>query len=258
MTEHPSFGVLLARLSRHRGLDIAGLSRAAQVPEPELKAVLDGAVPSPSLLQQIATAFSLHTADILVIAGLPVPDDLAPLDMKASSEVDKVVRYAIGLHAEQRRQLREYVHSLPQRDRSQHVQMLPVYEQYEPSFGAMIARMLRNRNLDWSSSAKVLFRLTGIGPLSASTVGAIGHGRKELSPELLVGFATVLAISAGDLAALTGIDLGDRLMPASPASADVAGLIWDIRRLTADQMRQVCDAAKSNSLPKGAPENTDK
>ncbi|WP_143740183.1 hypothetical protein [Micromonospora echinospora] len=51
----------------------------------------------------------------------------------------------------------------------------------------MIVRMLRNRNLNSLNSAKMLYRLAGIGPLSAATIHAVGYGRKELSPELLSG-----------------------------------------------------------------------
>ncbi len=244
MTERPDFRVLLARLHQHRELDVATLSQAASVPEPELQAVLDGAMPTSSLLRRVAPAFHLHSADLFVMAGLPVPEDLGPLDAKASSTVHGLVRLAIRLDAERRQELRQYAQTLPQQDRDEHVPMLPAYEEYEPSFGAMIVRMLRNRNLDWSSSAKILFRLTGVGPLSASTIGAIGHGRKELSPELLVGFATVLAIPADDLAAVVGIGLSDAVPATNAVATDVAELIWDVRRLTVNQIQQVCAVAK--------------
>jgi hypothetical protein len=198
------------------------------------------------MVDRIARVFGLHVADFLVMAGQPVPDDLAPLDAKASSIVDELVSHVVRLEAEQRRRVRQYAQSLPQQDRGEYASMLPAYGQYDPSFGAVIAQMLGIRNLSWSSSAKILFRLSGIGPLAASTVGAIGHGRKELSPELLVGFATVLAVRADDLAAVFGIVLANGTPQVSPVATDVAELIWDVRRLTADQVRQVCDAAKRN------------
>jgi hypothetical protein len=248
MTEQSRFGVLLERLARRRELDIAGLSRSAQVSETELRAVFGGATPSSSLLRRIAPVLSLHTADFFAMAGLPVPDDLAPLDTKASSFVDTLVRITIRLSLEQRRKLREYVRSLPQHERGQGTQTPLAYEQYVHSPGAILVRMLSNRNLDWSSSVRILFRLAGVGPLSASTVGAIGHGRKELSSELLVGFATVLAIPVDDLAALAGIGLDGRRLPENPEMIDMGELIWDVRRLTADQIRQVCDTAKAESV----------
>lgn len=243
MTEQPHFGVLLERLSRHRGLDTGGLARSAQVPESELRAVLGGATPGPSLLRRIAPVFSLHTVDFFVMSGLPVPDDLAPVDAKAGPAVVTLVKRATRLGGEQRHRLREYVRSLPQQVRAQNAQTLPAYEQYEPSPGAMVVRMLRARNLDWSSSARILFELAGVGPLSASTVGAIGHGRQELTPELIVGIATLLAVPADDLAALTKIELADGTPPVGSEENEIGELIWDVRRLTADQIRQVSDTA---------------
>ncbi|MBM0235589.1 XRE family transcriptional regulator [Micromonospora sp. STR1_7] len=245
MMEQPSFGVLLARLLQHRGVNLSKLARAAPVPETELRTVLTGAVPSPSLLRRLAPALKLHTADLFVVAELPVPADLAPVEAISGSLIKELVRCAINLRPEQRHRLRQLAQSLPRRDRVEQELTLPVYEQYEPSFGATVVRMLRNRNLDWSTSTQILYNLAGVGPLSAATIGAVGHGRKELSPELLVGFATVLAIPADDLAAMAGVELTPEIPRPHAAGADLAGLIWDIRRLTTDQVRHVCEAAKS-------------
>jgi hypothetical protein len=231
MMEYPGFGVLLARVLAHRELDIGALCRQAAVPEPELRGVLDGEVPSPPLLGRLAPAFGLHAADMFVLAGVPVPDELAPLDVEAGAWVPPLVGHALRLLPEQRQRLRKIVHSLPQEEPTEPVSALPAYEQFQPSMGALLVCMLRNRNLNWSRSAKVLSRLAGIH-LAASTIGAIGHGRKELTPELLAGFATVLAISLDDLAALTGMELSDGTPSANLAVADVAQLIWDVRRLT--------------------------
>jgi hypothetical protein len=81
--------------------------------------------------------------------------------------------------------------------------------------------------------------------LSAATIGMVGHGRKELTPDLFAGFAVVLGIAADDLSAITGIERADDIPPRIPAATDVAELIWKVRRLTAGQMRQVCDKAES-------------
>jgi hypothetical protein len=212
-----------------------------------MQAVLQGAVPSSFMIRRIAPTFGLHVADLFVMAGLVVPDDLAPWDAKAGSAVRQLVRYAIRLNLEQRRRLRQYVESLPQPDGRRQVPVVPAYEQYEPSVAAMVVSMLRNRNLDWSASAEILFSLAGTGPLSASTVGAIGHGRVELSRELLVSFGTVLAIPVDDLAALAGIELAHGTPPVDPAATDVAELIWDVRRLDLGQVEQVRDAAKTEA-----------
>ncbi|MFD7263984.1 hypothetical protein [Streptomyces sp. NPDC059874] len=104
--------------------------------------------------------------------------------------------------------------------------------------------MLGNRNLNWTASAKTLYHLTG-RLLATATIGAIGHGRKEVTPDLLADFAILLGIHAHDLGALTGIDPPDQTPPQNPAAADVAELIWDIRSLTAAQVQHISDKAKN-------------
>ncbi|WP_406472604.1 hypothetical protein [Streptomyces sp. NBC_01615] len=119
-----------------------------------------------------------------------------------------------------------------------------MYEQYEQGFGGVLVRMLSNRNLGWMGTARTFVHLTG-RYWSASTYGMVGHGRKELTPDLLADFATVLGIPADDLAVLAGIDLPDGAPPQNPAAADVAKLMWDVRRLTAVQVQQVSDTVES-------------
>ena len=95
-----------------------------------------------------------------------------------------------------------------------------------PGFGGMLVRMLANRNLGWPSSVKVLYLLGGSFPMSAHVIGAVGHGRRELSPRILADFAAVLGISVGDLAAVGGISQPEEELPISPVAADAAALIW--------------------------------
>lgn len=207
--------------------------------------MFDGVVPSPSLLRRLAPALRLHVADLFVIAGVAVPEELAPLDANARVWVRRLVGRAVYLSPEHRRRLLRLVRSLPQWDRTQPVPPPQKREQYEPGFGAVLVRMLGNRNLDWSGGVWALGLLTRHLYLSAATIGMVGHGRKELTPDLLVGFATVLGIPADDLAAITGIEPAGDISPPNPAAAEVAELIWEVRRLTADQVRQVCDEAES-------------
>jgi len=119
MTRLPSFGVLLGRLLDHRNVDVGALSQAAAVSESELQGVLDGAEPSPSLLRRLAVALNLHAADLFVMAGLAVPDDLAPLDPQANAWVARLVTCTVRLPAEQRRRVRQFVRSMPQQERPQ-------------------------------------------------------------------------------------------------------------------------------------------
>jgi hypothetical protein len=80
---------------------------------------------------------------------------------------------------------------------------------------------------------------------SAATYGMVGSGRKELTPDLVADFGTVLGVPAGDLAAMTGITLSEGPRTQESAAADMAELIWDVRRLTADQVRHTSEAAAS-------------
>jgi hypothetical protein len=133
--------------------------------------------------------------------------------------------------------------SLPQQLRTQPVPPPPSYHRYLPGPGARFLDLIHTRNLSWNNSAKLLFVLGGIGPWSAATVGAVGRGRRELSPELLAGFAAAVDIPARDLAALVGTDLSGHIALEQRAGSDTAELIWEARRLTSAQMRHVADRA---------------
>ncbi|WP_328719908.1 hypothetical protein OHT52_10705 [Streptomyces sp. NBC_00247] len=104
-------------------------------------------------------------------------------------------------------------------------------------------RLARNRNLGWTATAQTLLAATG-RYWSAATYGGIGRGTVPLTAELLADFCAVLDVSGEDLAALTGIT------PANPRSTgprpgEVAGLIWDVRRLTAAQLDRAVEYAES-------------
>ncbi|WP_051740645.1 hypothetical protein [Streptomyces xylophagus] len=244
MTGYPGFDVLLARWASRRQLDVADLAKTAGIPEHELRAVFDGAVPDSPVLRRLAPALHLHAADLFVIADVVVPDDLAPLDERAGGLAAGLVQDAVGLPPEHRDRLRRLVRSLPQESRTQPVRIPPVYEQFPQGPGRVLVRMVRNRNLSWTGMARTFLCLTG-RYWAASTYGAVGNGRKELTPDLLVDFATVLGVPADTLSVLTGVDLPDGTLQANPVAVDVAQLLWDVRRLTVDQMREVSDAARA-------------
>ena len=244
MTGLPGFDVLLPRLASHGQLSIADLSRSAAIPEPELRAVCEGTVPSPALLRGLAPVLRLHAADLFVIAGLPVPDELAPLDARARGLVAGLVQEVVGLPPERRRRLRQLARALPQESRTEPVWTPQVYEQFKRGPGAVLLGMVGNRNLSWTGIAWTFVSLTG-RYWAASTYGGVGSGRKELTPDLLTDFATVLGIPADTLSVLTGIDLPDGTPPPDPAAADAAQLLWDVRRLTVDQVQKVDDMART-------------
>ncbi len=243
MAEHPGFGVLLDRLVARRGLGIRALAEEAAVPEAELRPVFDGAAPSPALLHRLAPVLALRVPDLFVIAGLEPPPECAPLDALAGGRVPWIAMRSRELSPERRSELLAFARALPQETRTrpettQGRRTPPEYERYAPGFGAMLVRMLAHRNLTWAGAAKALYAVSG-PYLSAATVGQVGRGRKELTPELLVAFGNALGVAAADLAALTGIDLPDGPPPHDPAVADAAELIWEARRLRCDQVAEV-------------------
>jgi hypothetical protein len=104
-------------------------------------------------------------------------------------------------------------------------------------------RMIQNRNLGLLPTAKTFYFVTG-RYWSAATYGVVGHGRKELTADLLADFCAVLDVAADDLAALTGVAMPDGYPGPGPA-AGLAELIWDVRRLTESQIQHVVELAQA-------------
>lgn len=93
---------------------LAVLAREAGVPIGELAAVIDnGAVPEPRLIRKLGPALGIHTADLFVIAGLPVPDELASAWQTSPHDVGSIVRHAARMDPDQRRRLKILINSLP-------------------------------------------------------------------------------------------------------------------------------------------------
>lgn len=227
MTDQPGFGAPLTELLDRRGLDVGA-----------------GVVPGPSLLRRLGPALGLHAVDVFVIAGATIPDDLEAVDADARRWVPDVVRHAVELPSEKRAELLRLARSLPQHE---HVRCRPFPPVYDPPVGppgALLVRMLRQRNLDWMGMARIFLHLTG-RYWSAATYGMVGAGRKPLTPDLVADFGTVLGIPAADLAALTGTPLPEEALRPEPRAVHMAELIWDLRRLTTDQVQHVRDTAAS-------------
>jgi transcriptional regulator with XRE-family HTH domain len=242
MNEYPAFSVLLGRVVDQQALGLHELCERSGLSETELSSVLRGAVPGSPFLKKLAPALGLHAADLFAIAQVALPAELAPSDMAVGQLIPRLVECALLLTPERRARLRHYARSLPQLGRLQAGDDSRVHEQYLPGRGAVLMRMLANRSLNWTSSAKVLSRLGGVH-LAASSIGALGHGRKELTPDLLPSFASVLGIRTDILAVLLAVELPGSVVP--PAlSVDVPELIWDVRRLVGDQVRRVIEEAE--------------
>jgi len=242
MTDLPRFGVRLARFIDQRAA--SGLNADSV---PELREVIGGSAPNAATLVRLAPALGLHVQDLLVLAGIAVPEELAPLDPRAGSSAIYVAHLANCLPAESQHQLRDLVHSLPQEERTRPA---TPPKDCDPGPGALLLALLGNRNLGNHLTAKSLFAGTqGSMYLSESTVwNWLVHSRK-LTPAVFAGFAAVLGIQVAELAALTGFGLPPRPVPEGPMSAVVAELIWDMRRLTVEQVRHVREAA--GTMPGG-------
>jgi hypothetical protein len=239
-------GSALGRLLRHRALGVSEVSIMAGIQESELLAVIDAEeTPGFQFLLRLSSVLGLHVADLFVMTGVQVPEELSPLDSEAGGLVPSLVQSAVRLSLSSRKRLLDLVRSLPQCERTRPLPEPKDYERYPSGFGGILVRMLETRNLKWVSSAKVLYILGGSPPMSAHVIGALGQGRREITPRLVADFSAVLGISEGDLAAVGEMVIPEGQFPVSPAAADSAMLIWETRRLTREQVRHLSDQVAS-------------
>ncbi|MEV0909337.1 hypothetical protein [Streptomyces hokutonensis] len=248
MASHPGFGVLLARLLNHRQMDVAWLSSASGIPETELRSVVSGTPPLASHLDGLAPALGFHAVDLYVIADVSTPETLTPQDPAAGSAVADLVRITMALPSDQRANVHRLVDQLPLELKGRPSAPAFIYDQHKAGFGAMLANLLcGNRNLhSLTATAKILAILTeGRVYLAASTISGIGRGLVPLTSDRVEAFATALGIPAGDLAAITGVELREPSAPDDPLAAEMAGLLWNCRRLTTAQVGLVRDEAES-------------
>ncbi|MFG2825723.1 hypothetical protein ACGFX4_40620 [Kitasatospora sp. NPDC048365] len=240
MTGVLGFGALLARLMGHRNLDPSAVSTAAHLDREALAAVLDGRPPTDRLLRTVGPVLDLHAADLFVLAGQPVPDDLTPVTRNPRWSVSRVVYNTMVMPAENRRLLLDAIRAQPLVPRAGRGGSDWPGHRYEPGFGTVLLELAHNRNLRVMCTAKALYAVTdGRIYLAASTVAGIGRDPGAVTPELVAGFAGLLGIPARDLAALGGIDLPDDLPPLHPRAADVAAVVREARRLTTAQLEEV-------------------
>ncbi|WKD36468.1 hypothetical protein [Streptomyces xanthophaeus] len=242
MTEHPGSGVMLTRLLDHRDLRVQEPADRAGSTTHEIRAVLAGAAPGEELLRRIAPVLGLPAVDLFVLAGLAVPDDLAPLDAAAGRSAPYIAMDAAHLPASERRELLQLARSLPQEERPS--VFAPKRLAPDAGPGGRVVRMLQYRNLDRLGMAKLLAVVTPTY-LSAATYGVIGSGGMELTPRLVTDFAALLGIDARELAVLTGVDLGEVPPPPAPEAVDAAALLWEARRLSAAQAQHVAELARA-------------
>jgi transcriptional regulator with XRE-family HTH domain len=219
----------------------AVLARDAGVSSAELAAVIkNGVVPSPDLLRKLAPALDIHTADLFVIAGLPVPDDLASAWPTSPWDVGSILRAAIRMNADQRSRLEALVSSLTVQPRTGSAPA----DDYPDTPGALVLRLLRNRNIR-PYNARIL-KAVGDGPyVSDSTVAGLGPGRVVITAQYVTAFAYLLGYPPGDVVAVTGVGPVVENAKIHPASAEIAALAWQARRLSSEQLSDVMAAVQT-------------
>ena len=184
-------------------------------------------------MRRLAPALGWHAADLFVLAGRELPADLAPTDPKADPGQIAWDYWALPparpllLAAARAMPQQRLVGPLPP----------PVRPFPENETAAIIGRLIHHRNLGYYSAAKLLF-FSGGPYLSTSTVNMIGRGGKALDPQLVSGFAHPLGIPVGDLAALCDIEMTPDI-PAPEHADGLSELMWEGRRLTVDQIREL-------------------
>ena len=211
------------------------------MPSAELAAVIkDGAAPDPDLVRKLAPALGIHTADLFVIAGLPVPDELASAWPTSPWDVGSIVRHVVRMDADQRRQLEALVKSLPAQPR---IGSAPS-DDYPDAPGALLLRLLRNRNIR-PYNARILKEI-GDGPyVSDSTVVGLGRGTVVITPQYVTAFAHLLGYPPSEMVALTGIGPVVKDARIHPASVEIAAMAWQARRFSSEQLSAVIAAAQS-------------
>ncbi|MDQ0364026.1 hypothetical protein [Catenuloplanes indicus] len=211
------------------------------MPGEHLAAVIDDAVmPDPDLLRRLAPALGLRTADLFVIAGQPVPDELGSAWPTSPWDVGAIVRHLVRMDADRRRQLTAVIRSLPVEPR---IGPTPD-DEYPDTPGALLLRLLRNRNIR-PYNARILAEI-GDGPhVSDATVAGLGSGRVVVTPQYVTAFAHLLGYPPADMVALTGIGPVVEDARAHPAAAEIAALTWHARQLNSEQLSTVIAAARS-------------
>jgi len=235
------FGARLARFIELKKLDTdvtVGLHKA------DLEGGIEDSVSNVLLLEKLASALGLRVQDVFVLAGAAVPEGLIALDPAAGISAVNTAFAAVSLPTERIQELRRLVRALPQETRTKPVSPPP--KKYGPGPGGFLLGLLDNRNLARYHTAKALY-LGTLGKLYLSEV-EVRHilvRDKPLAPDVFAGFASVIGIPAGELAVLTGFRPPPGVFPEHGVPTVVAELLWEVRRLSSEQARNIADVARS-------------
>ncbi|MGX4733489.1 hypothetical protein [Kitasatospora griseola] len=252
MTDASPFGGYLARLLDHRGTRPDELAAASGVPEPELRAVLAGTLPTVAQLDLLAPVLGFHAADLHVMAGLVVPEVLAY--RRSGGMRSPLIAASQVLSPDRTARVLELVDRLPREPWGEPPGPAQHFDPRVSGFGAVLVNLLWwGRNLRAHDTTWALQGLTCVG-LSLATVPAIGRG-SALTPETAAGIGVVLGLAPGDVLAMAGPALPDRPFQVEPRADETASLLWRCRYLTGEQAKSVGEAAQALLLPvpDGAP-----
>ncbi|MFD8289518.1 hypothetical protein ACFV2B_15075 [Streptomyces lavendulae] len=111
--------------------------------------------PAHQFLDDLAQRTGLHTHDLLLVADLPLPETAWLFDETAGASSSLVSR-SLALTASGRQQLRTRARSMTAPVGALTPWKPRPHEEYPPSFGSLLLRMLALRNLNWSGAAKVM------------------------------------------------------------------------------------------------------
>ena len=240
------FGAALRRWTLYRRTDAGSLARQSGVPEARGRGVLGGGPAGDAVLRRLAPVLGLRVPDVFALAGRTSPDDTPHMDPRAGTSVPELVRHAVELPPEGQHELRRFVAAV--REEEPPAAAVhgpgPAHHDVAQGPGPLLMRLARHRNLGPAATARTVAVLTG-HYRSAATYNVLARGGTEVTGELLADFAAVFGVPATDLAALTGVDLCAAPLPPTPAVAGAAELIWDVRELTAGQLRRVIGRARS-------------
>ncbi|GAA2013665.1 hypothetical protein GCM10009839_05570 [Catenulispora yoronensis] len=258
MTAYPGFAVILQRVLEHRGADEDWLADSSGLAPAAVRAVLDGAVPDPEQLHVLAHALGYHVEDLFVLADIPVPVELTPLDPQASGPVNGLVERVDLLPPDQRRTIHALVAGLPQEPRPvPDGRVRPVPSVAEAGFSAALMTLLiHNRNLGSRVAYAMACMTHGRMYLARTTYRSMTDRPTQLKPDWILSIAAVVGIPAGDLSAMTGVPLPEEPLRGERRTAELRDLLWNCRRLTADQATQVRDTADAMFVP--VPEDASK
>ncbi|WP_229074849.1 hypothetical protein [Actinoplanes sp. DH11] len=198
--------------------------------------VVDPGERTPAALGALAPLLGWRAADLFVLAGRPVPAELAAAPNPGGSpHVGKIMDRAVMLGTSQRRRLHAMIRRMPVSAPSE---PMPAPEPGQP--GQLVQALARNRGIRLINVQTLM--IVGDGPyVSQSTVHMVCADRAELTPQYVSAFAALFGMPVDDVAAATGVG-GAPTNRRHPDAAALAELVWDARRLTAEQIREVLAA----------------